>query len=99
MSEEYQRITKILVWIVALSMVAYFVLTPLTFLRPTPSAVAPQAEEVAPTTSPATESAPTNDENIDIFGTGTAPAGSSQTDSGQAGPVTPADTPVPEPTQ
>ncbi len=90
MPGEHQRITKIIVWIVALSMIAYFVLTPLTFLRPTPQQVVPQPEEVTPTTSPST-AAPNGADNIDIFGTGT-----SRSDSGQALPI---DAPTSEPTQ
>jgi hypothetical protein len=37
----YKSATKVIVWIVALSTVAYFVLLPVSFTRPTPKAVSP----------------------------------------------------------
>ena len=51
MSEEYQRITKILVWIVSISMIAYFVITPFTYFRQTPPKVSPGSQEITPTTT------------------------------------------------
>lgn len=49
MPEEYRKITKILVWIVAVSMIAYFVITPFTYNRPTPPIVSPGPETATPT--------------------------------------------------
>lgn len=40
--DEYKNITKILVWIVVVSTVAYFVLLPVSFTRPTPSKTSPE---------------------------------------------------------
>lgn len=51
MSEDYQRITKILVWIVSLSMVAYFVISPFSYTRPNPPRISPGNETIIPTTT------------------------------------------------
>lgn len=45
--ENYQQITKILVWIVVLSTVAYFVLLPMSFTRPNPAKVSPEKTKEA----------------------------------------------------
>jgi hypothetical protein len=42
----YKSATKVIVWIVALSTVAYFVLLPVSFTRPTPKAVSPTESNV-----------------------------------------------------
>ncbi|MGC8981523.1 MAG: hypothetical protein ACP5JU_01055 [Minisyncoccia bacterium] len=42
----YKSATKIIVWIVALSTVAYFVLLPVSFTRPTPKTVSPVESNV-----------------------------------------------------
>ena len=43
--DEYKNITKILVWIVVISTVAYFVLLPISFTRPTPARISPEKKE------------------------------------------------------
>lgn len=45
--ENYQQITKVLVWIVVLSTVAYFVLLPVSFTRPNPARVSPERTKEA----------------------------------------------------
>jgi len=39
---DYKYITKVLVWIVVLSTVAYFVFLPVSFTRPNPQRVSPE---------------------------------------------------------
>lgn len=51
MPEDYKRITRILVWVVSISMIAYFVITPFTYFRQTPQRTSPSAEEITPTTT------------------------------------------------
>jgi len=46
MPEEWKRINKILVWIIAISTIAYFVLLPVSFTRPTPQTISPQEIKV-----------------------------------------------------
>lgn len=39
--ENYKNATKVIVWIVVISTVAYFVFLPVSFTRPTPKATSP----------------------------------------------------------
>ncbi len=48
MPEYYQRVTRILVWVVAISMIAYFVISPFTSYRAEPPRTSPGSEEAIP---------------------------------------------------
>lgn len=45
--EDYKNVTKILVWIVVVSTVAYFVLLPVSFTRPNPTRISPEKPKEA----------------------------------------------------
>ena len=57
--ENGNAITRTLVWIVVGSMILYFVLSPIAFIRPTPKTTSPTLDQVVPTSTPygASESA------------------------------------------
>ena len=50
--DNHNAITRVLVWVVVGSMILYFVLSPIAFIRPTPKTTSPTLDQVIPTSTP-----------------------------------------------